>query len=106
MDTAAVYREIIKKTVLRYAELRPSHGDIRLDPVFDETRDRYVLMQTGWEREKRVGGDLLYILLKDGKVYVEYDGIGHGITDDLVGEGIPEDNIVFSFLKKDEAGTA
>ncbi len=31
--------------------------------------------------------------------YIEYDGIGYGITDDLVGEGIPENNIVFSFLK-------
>jgi hypothetical protein len=55
-----------------------------------------------WDRGKRVGGDLLYILLKDGKLYAEYDGIGHGITDDLTEEGIPEDNIVFSFLKKDQ----
>lgn len=99
MDTAD-YREIIKKTVLRYERMRPSHGEIRLDPVFDETRDRYVLMQAGWDRGKRVEGDLLYILLKDGKVYVEYDGIGYGITDDLIREGIPEDHIVLSFLKK------
>ncbi len=101
MDTAATYREIIKKTILRYAELRPSHGDIRLDTVFDETSDRYVLMQAGWDRERRVEGNLLYMLLKDGNIYIEYDGIGHGITDDLIGEGIPEDKIIFSFLKED-----
>lgn len=102
MDTVAAYREIIKKTVLRYAKLRPSHGDIRLDPVFDETNDRYVLMQVGWDRERRVEGDLLYILLKDGNVYIEYDGIGHGITDDLITEGIPENKIILPFLKRDE----
>ncbi len=101
MDTTTTYREIIKKTILRYAELRPSHGDIRLDPVFDETTDRYALMQAGWDRERRVEGNLLYMLLKNGKIYIEYDGIGHGITDDLIGEGIPEDKIIFSFLKKD-----
>jgi len=103
MDTAAAYREIIKETVLRYSKLRPSHGNIRLDPVFDETHDRYVLMQVGWDRERRVEGDLLYILLKDGKVCVEYDGIGHGIADDLIMGGIPEDKIIFPFLKRDDA---
>lgn len=102
MDTAAEYRKIIKETVLRYAKLRPSHGNIRLDPVFDETHDRYVLMQAGWDRERRVEGDLLYILLKDGKVCIEYDGIGHGITDDLISGGIPEDKIIFPFLKRDD----
>jgi hypothetical protein len=101
MDTVAAYREIIKKTMLRYAKLRPSHGDIRIDPVFDETNDRYVLMQVGWDRDRRVEGDLLYILLKDGKVCVEYDGMGHGISDDLISEGIPEDRIVFPFLRRD-----
>lgn len=47
MDTSATYREIVKQVILQYAKLRPSHGDIRLDPVLDETRDRYALMQVG-----------------------------------------------------------
>jgi XisI protein len=98
MDTINTYRDIVKQITLHYAELRPSHGDIRPEIVFDETRDRYALMQVGWDRGRRVRGNLLYVTLKDGKVYLEYDGIGYGITDDLVAGGIPEQDIVLAYL--------
>jgi hypothetical protein len=92
--TAAFYRNIIKQMITQYAQLRPSHGNIRLDVVFDEEHDRYALMQVGWDRGRRVRGNLLYVTLQDGKVFIEYDGLGHGIVDDLVAKGIPEASIV------------
>lgn len=98
MDTSATYREIVKQVILQYAKLRPSHGDIRLDPVFDETRDRYALMQVGWDRGRRVRGNLIYITLQDGKVYIEYDGIECGITQNLIDQGIPENDIILAFM--------
>jgi hypothetical protein len=98
MDTSATYREIIKQVILQYAKFRPSHGEIRLDPVFDETRDRYALMQVGWDRGRRVRGNLIYITLQDGKVYIEYDGMERGITQDLIEQGIPQNDIVLAFL--------
>lgn len=98
MDTKTKYREVVKQAILRYAHLRPSHGDIRLDPVFDETNDRYSLMQVGWDRGRRVRGNLIYITIHDGKVYIEYDGIEHGVMRDLVNGGIPEDQIVLAYL--------
>jgi len=50
MDTTTTYQDIIKQVILKYAQFRPSHGNIRLDPVFDEKHDRYILMQVGWDR--------------------------------------------------------
>jgi len=98
MDTTATYREILKHVILQYAKLRPSHGDIKSEVVFDETHDRYALMQVGWDRGRRVRGNIFYAALRDGKVYIEYDGIGYGISDDLVLGGIPEEDIVLAFL--------
>jgi len=98
MDTSATYREIVKQVILQYAKLRPSHGDIRLDSVFDEIGDRYALMQVGWDRGRRVRGNLIYITLQDGKVYIEYDGMERGITQDLIEQGIPQNDIVLAFL--------
>lgn len=98
MDTSTTYRDIVEQTILQYAQLRPSHGDIRLDVVFDEVRDRYALMQAGWDRGRRVRGNLIYATLHKGMVYIEYDGIEHGITDDLIARGVPEDRIVLAFL--------
>lgn len=102
MDTSQTYRDIVKQVILGYAKLKPSHGDIRLEPVFDETRDRYALMQVGWDRGRRVRGNLIYVTLQDGKVYIEYDGMERSITEDLTIQGIPENQIVLAFLSNSE----
>lgn len=98
MYTSQTYREIVKQVILGYAKLKPSHGDIRLEPVFDETRDRYALMQVGWDRGRRVRGNLIYVTLQDGKIYIEYDGMERSITEDLTSQGIPQNQIVLAFL--------
>ncbi len=98
MDTQAKCRKAVKQTILRYAQLRPSHGDIRLDPVFDEVNGRYSLMQVGWDRGRRVRGNLIYVTIHQDMVYIEYDGIEHGITDDLTRDGVPKDRLVLAYL--------
>lgn len=98
MDTKTTYREAVKAVIRKYAKLRPSHGQIRLETVFDEDQDRYALMQVGWDRGARVRGNLIYVTLDDAQVRVEYDGIERGIVDDLVRLGIPRDKIVLTFL--------
>lgn len=102
MDTNAPYREIVKEVIGRYARLRPSHGQIRLDTVFDEEQDRYALMQVGWDRGARIRGNLIYVDLQNGQVYVEYDGVERGIVDELVKRGIPREKIVLAYLPTDE----
>lgn len=97
MDTTQ-YREIVKKVIQSYERFRPSHGDIRLDVVFDEANDRYALMQSGWDRGRRVRGNLIYVVIHGGKVVIEYDGIEQGISDDLIEAGVAETDIVLAFL--------
>lgn len=99
-DNATNYREIVKQVIGKYAQLKPSHGEIRLDPVFDEIR--YVLMQVGWDRGLRIRGNLIYITLEAGKIYIEYDGMECGITQDLIDECIPQNDIILAFLSPDQ----
>ncbi|MCA6523499.1 MAG: XisI protein [Pseudanabaena sp.] len=102
MDTIKSYQAVIKQVISEYAKLRPSHGNIHLEPIFDDVNSRYALMQFGWDRERRVRGNLIYVSIKDGKVLIEYDGIEGGITQDLIQRGIPEQDIVLAFLHKFE----
>ncbi|NUQ66332.1 MAG: XisI protein [Pirellulales bacterium] len=97
MDTTASVREVVKEVIRRYAALRPSHGEIRLDAVLDEAHDRYALVQVGWDRGRRIRGLLLYITVVDNKVCVEYDGMEHGVIPDFVQRGIPENEIVLAY---------
>jgi hypothetical protein len=101
MDTPTAHREAVKQVLLHYAQLRPSHGQIRLEVVFDETRDHYALMQVGWQQGRRVRGNLIYVTLRNHRIVIEYDGIEHGIFQDLVALGIPEEQIVLAFLPEE-----
>ena len=105
MDTDR-YREAIKSVIQTYAKYRPSHGDIQLDVIFDETHDRYALMQVGWDRGRRIRGNLIYVTFQNGKVHIEYDGIEHGITDDLIKQGVEEQDIILAFLSEPEIAAA
>ena len=98
MDPTTQHQTIVKQVIQRYAQFKPSHGDIRLDTVFDDQQHRYALMQVGWDRGQRIRGNLIYITLDSGKVLVEYDGIEQGITQDLIAAGIASEQIVLTFL--------
>ena len=67
----------------------------------DQQRDHYALMQVGWDREKRIRGNLIYITIEQGKVYIEYDGMERGITDELINMDISEDDIILAFQSPD-----
>jgi hypothetical protein len=97
MDTQPL-RSAVKQVISHYARFTPSHGAIRLDPIFDETHDRYALMQTGWSQHQRIRGNLIYITLQANQIQIEYDGIEQGITQDLLDQGVPSDQIVHAFL--------
>jgi hypothetical protein len=103
MDTVKSYQTVIKQVISEYAKLRPSHGNIHLEPIFDDVNSRYALMQFGWDRERRVRGNLIYVSIKNGRVLIEYDGIEGGITQDLILRGISERDIMLAFLPEFEA---
>lgn len=84
MYTVMSYPEIVKQVISDYAKLRPSHGNIRLDAVFDHNHGHYALMQVGWDRGQRVRGNLIYVVIENGKIMIEYDGMENGILQDLI----------------------
>ncbi|NES86322.1 MAG: XisI protein [Moorea sp. SIO2B7] len=102
MDTVTHDKEIVKQVIKRYAQLRPSHGNIRLDTVFDDSQGRYALMQVGWDRGRRVRGNLIYVTVGEEKVWIEYDGMESVIVEDLIGGGITEDRIVLAYFSEEQ----
>jgi hypothetical protein len=62
-------------------------------------------MQTGWDHGRRVRGNLVYVTLHDSKVWVEYDGMEQGITEDLITAGISRERIALAFLRDRETMT-
>jgi hypothetical protein len=91
------YRQTIETVLSEYAALPYSYAPIRAEVVFDRTRDRYLWMDVGWDKDRRVHGCLVHIDLIDGKIWIQRDGTEEGIAADLERAGIPKEDIVLGF---------
>ena len=46
---------------------------------------------------KRIHGNLLHIDIKNGKIWIQHDGIEEGIAKELLEMGVPKEDIVLAF---------
>jgi XisI protein len=91
------YRKIIEKVLEDYADFLDGDEEVQVELVFDRERDRYLLVETGWQNGYRIYGTLLHIDLIDNKLWIQNDGTEDGIAVDLVDAGIPKEQIVLGF---------
>jgi len=93
----AQYRQIIEKTFQDYADFLDTDRQIQIELVLDQKRDRYLLVETGWQNGYRIYGTLLHIDIIDQKIWIQHDGTEDGIADELVAAGIPQKQIILAF---------
>jgi hypothetical protein len=82
---------------MEYAKIPYAYGQITTETVFDRVNDHYLLVNVGWDRDRRVHGCLVHIDLINGKVWIQRDGTEEGIASELETAGIPKDHIVLGF---------
>ena len=99
-ETLDSYRSAVEHVLNEWADflntgLRPDPGAV-CEIVFDRQRDRYLVVEAGWERGYRIHGALLHVDMIDGKLWIQHDGTEEGIAPELVA-GVPKDRIVLAF---------
>ena len=97
MDTLIFYRDTIEKILNDYAAIPYSHGEINQYVIINSDRTHFLLLNEGWTLEKRIHGCVVHAEIRNGKIWIHYDGIEDGITEELVAAGIPKDCIVLAF---------
>jgi len=91
------YRETLEEILLEYTEIPYAIGDITTEAVFDRDKDRYLLVNVGWDQGKRIHGSLVHIDIINGKFWIQRDGTEEGIAVALTRAGVPKDHIVLAF---------
>ena len=91
------YQEIIETAIADYADFLGEDENVQIELVFDKSRDRYLLVETGWENGRRTYGTLLHLDIINGKIWIQQDGTEEGIATELVALGVPKDRIVLGF---------
>jgi hypothetical protein len=91
------YRDVVEKVLKDYADFLSSDDEVLVELVFDRERDRYLLVETGWQNGYRIYGTLLHIDIIGSKLWIQHDGTEEGIAMELVTAGIPKKDIVLGF---------
>lgn len=97
MDKLAQYRQFIQQILTEYGHYKPSHGEVELELIVDAAHDHYQLLSVGWNKLERIHGTILHLDIRDGKIWVQYDGTEEGIANRLVEYGVPREDIVLAF---------
>lgn len=94
MDKIDEYRQIIKNLLADYAIGNPLGGEITTATVFDVQSDHYVVIDFGWQGERRVYNCLIHLGIQDGKIWIQRNQTDCSLTEDLLAQGVCKEDIV------------
>ena len=97
MDKLTSYRQLTQNILKKYANTQSAYGNYKNNTVFDHENDHYLVMSLGWDSGRRVHGCLIHIDIINQKIWIQRDGIEHGIAQDFLDEGVPKSDIVLGF---------
>lgn len=97
MDELEKNRSVIEDVLLKYTKPPFAEEGIETEVVFDRTRDRYLLVEVGWENGLRVHQTIIHLDIINGKVWIQLDKTEYGIANDLLEKGLPKNKIVLGF---------
>jgi len=97
MGTVARQRTIVKQLLSEDANSKPAFSEIEPHIVFDDEHDSYQLMYIGWDGKRRTHGAVIHVRLRNGKIWIDYDGTEEGFATRLLAAGISKSDIVLAF---------
>lgn len=99
MEKLSFYQNTIKKILTEYESISsqvPQHG-IDEFLIFDNQSSQYMWFNIGWQDGERIKAISVYMLIKNGKIYIEEDWTEEGMANELLREGVPMEDVVLAF---------
>jgi XisI protein len=97
METLEHYREVIKNVIRKHARCTPSTAEVEIETIFDDSNDHFELVHSGWNGSHRIHGAVIHIDIRNGKIWIQFDGTADGVATELVAAGIPKEQIVLAW---------
>ena len=94
MDKLEQYRQIIHDVLKDYATESPLGGAIESATVFDPQSDHYLLVDFGWQGQKRVYNCLIHLEIRARKIWIQRNQTDCSLTDELLERGVDKDDII------------
>jgi XisI protein len=91
------YRQIIQDLLTEihgYGNSSYYSNGVEEEIVFDTERDRYLLIDVGWNQKEHIYGTILHIDIKGEKIWIQRNNTEINLADQLVESGVPKEDIV------------
>jgi XisI protein len=96
MDHPLSYADILKKTVQAATVNQPRLQAIKLYPVSDIDSGHFLILATGWDKQRWIDSVLFHARLVENQVVIEEDNFEEGLTSTLIVAGIKREDITTS----------
>jgi hypothetical protein len=99
MDRLELHRTSVKTFLKQYADsiTQYPNPEVDVELVFDLENDRYLLLDVGWDGEKRVHHCIFHFDIKDGKIWLQENNTDTEVDESLEEMGISKKEIVVGF---------
>ncbi len=84
-----------------YLKFLGNDPETEIQLAIDETRNRYLLIETGWHNNRRIYGTLIHMDIINDKIWIQHDGTEEGIANELVKFGVSPQQIVLGYKTPD-----
>ena len=94
MERSLSYADILKKTLQEATRNQPRLQAIQLYPVCDTDSGHFLILATGWDKQRWLDTILFHARLVEHQVIIEEDNFEEGLTSALIDAGIPAEHII------------
>lgn len=96
MDHPLNYADIIKQALHEATSQQPRLQAIKLYPICDAESGHFLVVATGWQKDKWMDSILFHARLVGNQVIVEEDNFEEGLSTTLIQAGINAEHITSS----------
>ena len=96
MERSLSYADILKKTLQEATRNQPRLQAIQLYPVCDTDSGHFLILATGWDKQRWLDTILFHARLVEHQVIIEEDNFEEGLTSALIDAGIQAEHIITS----------
>ncbi|HEY9797588.1 MAG TPA: XisI protein [Leptolyngbyaceae cyanobacterium] len=97
MDKIQHYRQLIQQILKDHAKISSNKGNVEAQLIFDTEHDHYQLAYVGWDSDQRIFGPVMHFDIKNGKIWIQYNGTEERVGETLMKLGVPPSDIVIGF---------
>ncbi len=96
MDNSLTYADILKQTLQEATRAQPGLQAIDLDSVCDVDSGHFLILATGWDKQRWIDTILFHARLVDRQVVIEEGNFEESLSQALIEAGIKAEHIVTS----------